>query len=390
MDDKLNVIQKESSFLETHVLKNEKIETQTQLQNVKLDKFGFEEENIKKRAEQRTFSNKKIDIERIEKDEMEHLIGKNAPLPEFDVLTPAEEKSLKKHSRRKFKRYIAQKDAYIQKLNAWGENEGQRKLAYREVIRLRRKGERYPDIEADAESMLEAYNWAEKAENKAEITNFGIEQTKALMELAKRSGCKHAKDGLKEYVGDYYQALNEYLRKDRKLDNVSAGNRSILSNKCIRNFEHAEDAIKMQKMSHQLVTHRYVAADALKFMFGGNSIQEAETLLDNYIKKEKKEEKLFVEEKGFSSTGMYSTPMNEGFRNQVEIFILVEKGTHAVSIAKVKEIEKYDEAELLLGPGTKFEVVDVRKNNEFNNAFKDVKWRLFLKTIPQKGDGVPA
>ena len=307
-------------------------------------------------------------------------------MPDFDVLTPAEEKSLKKHHYSQYKKYKTKKETYISNLNSWVENESQRKHAYRNVLRLRRQGEHFPKVEANADSMMEAYYWANKEENKQLITDFGKAETNALSKLSRLSGLKHAVSGLKEYVGNFFVAMNAYLRKDRDLSKMDAANKNIMTEKRIRNLNEAEESLNLQKMSHQLVTRRYVGKDALKFMFNCNDDHAAEEKLKQFI--QTKASKPILEEKGFYSTAMYSTHQNEMFKSQVEIFILVEKGTKAVSIADTDIEQVKGEAELLLAPGTKFQLIDARQNSTYKPG--DVKWRLYLKTIPQGDAGIPA
>ena len=141
-------------------------------------------------------------------------------------------------------------------------------------------------------------------------------------------------------------------------------------------------AFEMQKMSHQLVTRRYVGSNVLRFMFGKNSEQEAIDFMRQWTSSKK--QKICIEEKGFTSTAMYVNEGNEAFKNKVEIIMLVEKGTKAISIAGT-DIEKYDEAELLLAPGTKYELIDIRENTQNT---KDPIWRIYLRTIPQDGAGI--
>ena len=93
-----------------------------------------------------------------------------------------------------------------------------------------------------------------------------------------------------------------------------------------------------------------------------------------------------MEEKGFTSTAMYVNQGNEEFKNKVEIIMLVEKGTKAISIAGT-DIEKYDEAELLLAPGTKYELIDIRENTKDK---KKPVWRIYMRTIPQEKEGTLA
>ena len=168
------------------------------------DNWGFQQDVLHKNANIRTFSNKTVNLDYIEQNEINHLIGKNPPLPSFDVLTPKEEKSLKKRHHFQYKKYKTQKETYINNLNAWGENESMRKHAYRDLLRLRRQGEMFPKIESNADSMMEAYYWANKAENRQIITDLGKAETNALSKLSKLSGLKHAVTGLKEYVGNFF------------------------------------------------------------------------------------------------------------------------------------------------------------------------------------------
>lgn len=350
------------------------------------DNWGFQQDVLHKNANIRTFSNKTVNLDYIEQNEINHLIGKNPPLPSFDVLTPKEEKSLKKKHHFQYKKYKTQKETYINNLNAWGENESMRKHAYRDLLRLRRQGEMFPKIESNADSMMEAYYWANKAENRQIITDLGKAETNALSKLSKLSGLKHAVTGLKEYVGNFFIAMNAYLRKDRDLSQMDEANKNIMTNIRIRNLNEAEESLKMQKMSHQLVTRRYVGKDALKFMLNCADDYAAEEKLKQFI--QTKSSKPVLEEKGFYSTAMYSTNKNEMFKNQVEIFILVEKGTKAISIADTDIEQVKGEAELLLAPGTKFQLIDARQNSTYKPG--DVKWRLYLQTIPQSDAGIPA
>jgi len=365
--------------------KTSELQKMEQKQEVKLDNFGFQQSVLKQNAQRRAFSTKEIDINRIEDDEMKTMIG-NVPQPDFDILTPAEEKSLKKHHAFRYLRYKKKKQAFIDKVGVWKQKDDLRRKAYSKLLKIRRSGENFPEVEPNADSMMEAYYWANEEENKQKITEFGQEETKAFLKMAKYSGFEDAKEGLTEYAAQYYVAYNDYLRKDRNIDKMENRNKSVMTADRLQHLEHADNALKLNKMSHQLVTHRYVKADALPFMLNTESQEDAEAVLQQFMQKKNKQ--YILQEKGFYSTGMYSTYMNEKFKSDIEIFILVEKGTRAVSVADTK-LQMAKEAELLLAPGTKFELVDVRKNSAYKRK-GDVKWRLFLKTIPQSSDGIPA
>lgn len=369
------------------IVKNKitQIEATKEKQELKLDNFGFQQDVLYQNAQKRTFSNKPIEKDRIDDDEMKTLVGQ-VPLPNFEVLSPAEEKSLKKRHAFRYREYKKQKEAYIQKIDKWKDREILRQDSYRKLLQVRREGENYPNVAPNADAMMEAYSWANQEEIKKAITKYGQDETNAFLEVAKYSGFVKAEKGITEYAQQYYIAYNDYLRKDRNVDNMTEANKSTMTAKRIRNLEQADNALKLNKMSHQLVTHRYVKADALPFMLNTKSEADAEVVLEQFSKSKDKQH--IIQEKGFYSTGMYRTHMNEVcFKSDVEIFILVEKGTRAVSIADTR-LQMAEEAELLLAPGTKFELVDVRKNSDYQKG--DVKWRLFLKTIPQSSDGIPA
>jgi len=361
------------------------IEITKQKEEVKLDNFGFQQDVLKQNAQRRIFSNNPIEKNRIDDDEMKTLVG-HVPLPEFEVLSPAAEKSLKKRHALRYRKYKKQKEAYIQKIDTWKDKEILRQDSYRKLLQVRREGENFPKVEPNANNMMEAYLWANQEEIKQKITKYGQDETNAFLEVAKYSGFTKAEIGITEYAAQYYIAYNDYLRKDRNVDNMNEGNKSTMTEKRIQHLEQADNALKLNKMSHQLVTHRYVKADALPFMLNTKSREEAEAVLEQFTNNKDKQH--IIQEKGFYSTGMYKTKMNEAcFKSDVEIFILVEKGTRAVSIADTR-LQMAKEAELLLAPGTKFELVDARKNNNYQDG--DVKWQLFLKTLPQSGDGIPA
>lgn len=349
----------------------------------KVNAFGINEALLKQRAKQRVFAEEKINTEYVSQEELKDYVGKNVPLPNFTPLTIEEEKSLKKRNRAKYVVYKVKKEQYIKHLNSWGENEGKRKQAYRQVLRIRRQGDAYPEIKPDVDSMTEAFYWAE--EHKERIKNLGIAETKALMKLAKYSQLEKAKAGLKNYVGDYYTYMNEYLRNGQKFELLSDESKKKLQEKDgLEKFRHAVNAFGMQKMSHQLVTRRYVGINTLRFMFGKANDQEAQSFMKQWMKE--KDRKVYIEEKGFTSTAMYVNDGNEQFKNKVEIIMLVEKGTKAISIAGT-DIEKYDEAELLLAPGTKYELIDIRENSKDKNI---PTWRIYLRTIPQEKEGISA
>lgn len=348
-----------------------------------LNPFGIDEKALRARAKLRDFSMEKINSEYISQEELKDYVAKDVPLPDFQPLTLKEEKSLKKKKESEYKSYLEKKEGYIASLNRWGANEVKRKNAYRQVLRIRRDGDAFPEIKPDVDSMTEAFFWEE--DNKQIIKNLGIEETKALVRLTKYSQLEKAKDGLKNYVGDYYTQMNEYLRNGSNLELMSPVSRQKLQeNDGMEKFKQALRAFEIQKMSHQMVTRRYVGSNVLRFMFGKNSEQEAIEFMRQWAKT--KDQKICIEEKGFTSTAMYVNEGNESFRNKVEIMMLVEKGTKAISIAGT-DIEKYDEAELLLAPGTKYELIDIRENTQ---STKNPVWRIYLRTIPQDGAGIPA
>ena len=346
-----------------------------------LNPFGIDEKALRARAKFRDFSIEKINSEYISQEELKDYVAKDVPLPDFKPLTLKEEKSLKKRKEAEYRAYLEKKEGYIANLNRWGANETKRKNAYRQVLRIRREGDAFPEIKPEVDSMTEAFFWGE--DNQQIIKKLGIEETKALVRLAKYSQLEKAKDGLKNYVGDYYTQMNEYLRNGSNLELMSSVSREKLQeNDGMEKFRQALKAFEMQKMSHQLVTRRYVGSNVLRFMFGKNSEQEAIDFMRQWTSSKK--QKICIEEKGFTSTAMYVNEGNEAFKNKVEIIMLVEKGTKAISIAGT-DIEKYDEAELLLAPGTKYELIDIRENTQNT---KDPIWRIYLRTIPQDGAGI--
>lgn len=170
--------------------------------------------------------------------------------------------------------YKTKKERYIKHLSLWGKNECNRKHAYRQVLRIRRQGDAYPEIKPDVDSMTEASFWEE--DQKERIKALGVEETNALMKLTQYSQLEKAKDGLKNYVGDYYTYMNEYLRNGQKFELLSEDSKEKLQEKDgLEKFRHAINAFHMQKMSHQLVTRRYVGINTLRFMFGTSNEQEA-------------------------------------------------------------------------------------------------------------------
>ena len=349
----------------------------------KVNAFGINEGLLKQRAKQRVFAEDKINTEYVSQEELKGYVAKNVPLPSFTPLTIEEENSLKKRNKAKYGVYKVKKEQYIKYLNSWGKNEAKRKQAYRQVLRIRRQGDAYPEIKPDVDSMMEAFFWEE--EHKDRIKNLGIAETKALMNLTGYSQLEKAKDGLKNYVGDYYTYMNDYLRNGQKFELLPKKSKEKLQEKDgLEKFRHAVNAFQMQKMSHQLVTRRYVGINTLRFMFGKANDQEAQAFMKQWMIEKNK--KVYIEEKGFTSTAMYVNDGNEQFKNKVEIFMLVEKGTKAISIAGT-DIEKYDEAELLLAPGTKYELIDIRENSKEKNK---PTWRIYLRTIPQENEGLSA
>ena len=156
----------------------------------------------------------------------------------------------------------------------------------------------------------------------------------------------------------------------------------------------AEDGKKLlQKasLSRDLVSRRGVTGVAtVAHMLG---LENADSMSEEDIKEALKEKinsgkPVTMMEKGFFSTSVKTTGYSAGnsYNLGVEFIILCKKGTKGINYTKLGS--KGDERELMLCPGTKFEVV----NSYFNDGTPDhderkicegnkKSWKIYLKTV---------
>lgn len=194
---------------------------------------------------------------------------------------------------------------------------------------------------------------------------------------------------IKKYTGDYYVPMNAYLR----------GQDDLAYDPLLKEqTEIAKETILKSKLSHTMVTRRSIKFDAIKYMIGAHTDKEAEAKLRTAGEKN---EPLLFGEKGFCSTAVGTRDLSsDQFRFDVEIIMRLPKGTSALPISENEDVEScYGEREILLAPGTKFEMLKVEELseaaqiNEYSYDYvkgKSPKWRIYLNALPRNDDGVPA
>ena len=183
---------------------------------------------------------------------------------------------------------------------------------------------------------------------------------------------------VKRYCFSEYNSINKKLRKGGNIDS---------------SVESAINVMKMHKTNRDMVVRRGVKnLNTIAFMMGLNNAGEINSEDLKSMLKEKFEsgEKIIVSEKGFMSTALPHAKKNfdAGSTNLgIEFMILLKKGTSAVNVSSRSAFK--EEEEILLAPGTKFEIVDMQLDGDAEIYHGNKKsWKIYLKTIPDSKEGI--
>ena len=105
---------------------------------------------------------------------------------------------------------------------------------------------------------------------------------------------------------------------------------------------------------------------------------------------------MIVTEKGFMSTSMPHAEklFDAGTSNSIgiEFMIVLKKGTPAINVSSLSAIKT--EQELLVAPGTKFEIIDMSLDAEDRDELAQIhkgnkkSWKIYLRSIPDSNEGV--
>lgn len=291
--------------------------------------------------------------------------------PQFTEMPPVKRFTLDKKKRRKYEddlySYTNRKQNFERRHHKWEELRDKWPDAYQRMQKLQQIGNQMPDIEAAPDAMMqELYN---NVFNIGYLEKHHTEETATWAELAEMHGFAKAKDSIRGYLSSDYRIMNEYLRRK---DFRPSGQEPTDKEKEI---DQAAEAMKLHSLSQDMVVRRNVGMDALAGMLGGFDHEVKEMLKDPV------NSNAILTEKGFCSTTLTA----DFGKHDVEMIILAKKGTNGLWIHNSKGLDTRGEKEVLLAPGTKFQMVDAVKNKTSGLP----KWRIFLKTIPQNSAGIP-
>ena len=340
------------------------------------------------------------------KEEME-VIRQNVPdRPDFDVISREEYENksfLGKYKyNKKVKKYFKKRKEHIKdagKNKPLKEMSQKARKAYalgkvKANIELRkdlkektesyRKQGLFPDVEEDADAMDEAYE-REKTDPAFMDAEMDIAYREAML-IQREKPRGH--QVLFDYTAETYhcKAYNDYLRfgyGSHKVANVEKGTRDGI------------EAIGTNKLSRDLVVRRGVkGVRTVAHMLG---LKNADDLTQEQIKEELKDrltddQDTILTDKGFIST---SLPFSKEFYPAegdgkdsvgVEFIILAKKGTQAVNMIPISKWKK--ETEVLLKPGTRFKLVDVKfGDGEVTNG-SEGSWKVYLTTVTENEEGI--
>ena len=263
-------------------------------------------------------------------------------------------------------------------------SEEAKKKAEEELKQTEEKYKNIPGMFDDIpDNMIEIERvFRERRENKEIIEaekEIGEKQVNLLLKSDKNAG-----KGIKTYTGTGYREMNSILRSGGKLKMQEAVAQKVLS---------------QQKLHRDMVVHRGVSnLNTLAHMLG---LKNAATLKENDIKKILQDkfdnfEQMIVTEKGFMSTSMPHAEklFDAGTVDSIgiEFMIVLKKGTPAINVSSLSAIKT--EQELLVAPGTKFEIIDMSLDAEDRDELAQIhkgnkkSWKIYLRSIPDSNEGV--
>ena len=101
---------------------------------------------------------------------------------------------------------------------------------------------------------------------------------------------------------------------------------------------------------------------------------------------------MIMTDKGFMSTAMPNATKNFDAESGsggigIEFIILAKKGTPALNVSTISF--KPEEKEIVIAPGTKFKVLDMKLDGDGKILHGNEKsWKIYLSTIPDSEEGI--
>ena len=308
------------------------------------------------------------------------------PKPTFRVLSAEEQSSMGKISRTVYR----VKHASCQKSFAAKQALGRTALA--KMKRLHRNSALYmPPIEATAEGLEGALDNNRYADFHKMIYSFNRHYLGYWADLAKANDLPQALQGLAAYSAsanadqaamdgiDNFHVMNSYLRNGRDLAKMPAGYRQRIDGRLQRLTDAAADGMKLARLPNDMAVQRNIDMDGLAAML---HLTEAEA--EAYLRDFRPGSNTILQEKGVCSTSLCRGAYTD---RQVELVILAHKGSAAVPVCGTDLEHVEGEDEILLAPGTKFRMLEVREIPNENGT--GATWRVYLETLPMGGEGIP-
>lgn len=230
-----------------------------------------------------------------------------------------------------------------------------------------------PPIDATAEAMEASFQ--ENLQKKEQLSEIALRSMNAWkkpgLAFNRDSICSTPAMDIYAATGCGYLRMNTALREEQKvgdLDQKKDGDIFRMYAVQLRN------GMKSAHIPHDIVVRRGAGMDALAGMLGTTDVKQAKQMVQQHVT-DKKE--MVLTEKGFCST---ATMPNTGFGGQLELIILVRKGSQGINLGGAGH-GKQDEMELLLGPGTKFRLVDAKQGDKGQT-------KVYLETFPEETESV--
>lgn len=299
--------------------------------------------------------------------ETDHALEDNVELekwekpPKFEKMTPAQKNSLSKKQR---KEHITEYAKH-----------SKRRGAVRKLLEQRRKLPQR-EIEATPTVMEQALrqNRIERREENQETVDIWKGIVNAYEVPMAVAGVRHyvAAD-ISQMGKEEYRIMNAYLRADCDVKKMPKQLADGMTKELKKFVEQAVSGMKLIPLQQDKMVRRDVNYDIINRMLSTKSNEETDAVLDKFSR-EKGE--LIIEEKGFCSTTFDDQKYED---REMQFFILAHKGTNGIPIEGT-DLENVGEKELLLAPGTKFRIIDAKKDGR--------GWKLYMETIPMERDGI--
>ena len=311
------------------------------------------------------------------------LLRDNAPkAPDFPPLSQAQynKKSCfgKRSYRKKVRSYFEYRKQFYTEQKKEGETQGMKLTRLREEIESGEYYQKSPEAEEMDRIFQEQQNDQEFMRKEQEN---GEKEVKKMEEYSK-----------KQEDGDMlWSCFDDYTSSFDFKDMNNLARQGFYQPK----IEAIKEYLVQKPIDRELVVRRAVnGVQTIANMLG---MKRPEQLKEEEIKSALKElmgsgKEVIVQDKGVFSTSLpfAQTPYaagDPGGQIGIEFIIRCKKGTAAINIQSLSNVK--EEAELLIGPGTKFKVVDAQLDGKADIMVGNKKsWKIYLESIPVSEEGI--